>query len=359
MKKLVLVPVVVLVAALALPGAAYAGEAEQGQVVFGGTFTLESGDVMNGDLLIFGGSVELEQGSIVNGDVLLFGGNAEIHGEIQGDLAVLGGNVDLGPTAVVTGGVANLGGNIHRAEGSIVEGDFVSSDGFYGPFNFELPDLPNFGDFGDTFRVRPFGRSSIGPFFSPVTGILWFVLRTLLVAALAILVVLFWPKPAARAGRAAVSQPIVAGGLGCLTFIVAPMLMLLMAITIIGLPLSFLTVVALVVAVVFGWIAIGVEVGRRMAEAFEWEIHPAAAAGIGTLAVGFVVGGIGLVPCIGWLAPLLVGSAGLGAVILTRFGSREYQMASATAELPPPESKEKAPAKSKKKTPAKKTSSKK
>ena len=344
MKKLVLVPVVVLVAALALPGAAYAGEAEQGQVVFGGTFTLESGDVLNGDLVIFGGSAELEQGSIVDGDVLLFGGNAEINGEIDGDLALLGGNADLGPSAVINGDVVTLGGNVDRAEGAVVEGEFRSAEGFNRTFFFDFPNLP---DFGETFRIQPFGRSSVGPFFSPVTGILWFILRTLLVAALAVLAVLFWPEPAERAGRAAVSQPIVAGGLGCLTFMVVPILILLMAITIIGLPLSFLAVVALVVAVVFGWIAIGVEVGRRMVEAFNWEIHPAAAAGIGTLAVGFVIGGIGLIPCVGWLAPLLVGSAGLGAVILTRFGSREYQTASATAELPPPE-KKKAPAKKKK-----------
>ena len=342
MKKLVLVPVVVLVAALALPGAAYAGEAEQGEVVFGDTFTLENGEELNGDLVIFGGSVELEQGSRVNGDVLLFGGNAEINGEIDGDLALLGGSANLGPSAVIGGDVVTLGGNVDRAEGAVVEGQFRSVEGFNRTFSFDFPSLP---DFDDTFRIRPSGRSSIGPFFSPATGILWFVLRTLVVAALAILVVLFWPKPAERAGRAAVSQPIVAGGLGCLTFMVVPILILLMAITIIGLPLSFLAVVALVVAVVFGWIAIGVEVGRRMVEAFNWEIHPAAAAGIGTLAVGFVIGGIGLVPCIGWLAPLLVGSAGLGAVILTRFGSREYQMASANAELPPPKSKKKAPAK--------------
>lgn len=347
MKRLVFVPVVVLVAALALPGVAYAGEAEQGEVVFGGTFTLESGEVLNGDLVIFGGSVELEEGSIVEGDVLLFGGNAEIHGEINGGLALLGGNADLGPTAVITGDVATLGGNVDRAEGAVVEGDFASADGFNIPFGFELPNLP---ELGDAVRIRPFERSTIGPFFSPVTGILWFVLRSLLVAALAILVVLFWPKPAERAGDAAVGQPIVSGGLGCLTFIVVPILCVMLAITIIGLPLSFLLVVALVVAVVFGWIAIGVEVGRRMAEAFDWELHPAASAGIGTLAVSFVVGGIGLIPCIGWLAPLLVGAAGLGAVILTRFGSREYEMTSATAELPPPESK---------KTPAKKSSSKK
>jgi len=197
MKKLVWVPVVVLVAALALPGPAYAGQGEQGQVIFGGTFTLESGEVLNGDLVIFGGSVELEEGSIVDGDVLLFGGNAEVHGEIGGDLALLGGNADLGPSAVIGGDVVTLGGNVHRAQGAVVEGDFVSAEGFYLPFDFELPNLP---DIGDTVRIRPFGRSSFGPFFSPVTGILWFILRSLLVAALAILVVLFWPKPAERAG---------------------------------------------------------------------------------------------------------------------------------------------------------------
>lgn len=350
MKKLVLVPVVVLVAALALPGAAYAGEAEQGQVVFGGTFTLESGDELNGDLVIFGGSVDLEEGSTVRGDVLLFGGNADVLGTIRGNLALLGGSADLGSSAVVTGDLVTLGGSVDQAEGAVVEGEFITSDGVYFPLDFDLPNVTRLPDFNRDFRVRPFEQSSFGPFFSPVSSILWFVLRTLLVAALAVLVVLFWPDAAGRTGSTAVAQPIIAGGLGCLTFIVVPILIVLMAITIIGLPLSFLTVVALVVAVVFGWIAIGVEIGRRMVEAFDWNLHPAASAGIGTLVVGFVVGGIGLIPCIGWLAPLLVGSAGLGAVILTRFGSREYAPASASMELAPPESK---------KTPAKTSSTKK
>jgi hypothetical protein len=345
MKKLVLVPVVVLVAALAFPGAAFASEAEQGQVVFGGTFTLENGEDLNGDLLIFGGSVDLEEGSTVRGDVLLFGGNADVLGTIRGNLALLGGRADLGSSAVVTGDLVTLGGSVDQAEGAVIEGDYLTSDGVYFPFDFDLPNVTRLPDFGRDFRIEPFRQSSFGPFFSPVTNILWFVLRTLLVAALAILVVLFWPKPVERAGSAAVSQPIVAGGLGCLTFIVVPFLIVLMAITIIGIPLSFLAVVALVVAVVFGWIAIGVEVGRRMVEAFDWDIHPAASAGIGTLTAGFVVGGIGQVPCVGWIAPLLVGAAGLGAVILTRFGSREYQTASASAELAPPKSKSKAPAK--------------
>ena len=354
MKRLIAVSSLILVAALLFPGAAYAAESQQGQVVMGGKYTLESGEVLHGDLVIFGGAVVLEEGSLVQGDVLLFGGNAEIAGEIEGDMAVLGGNVDLASTAVIGHDLVTLGGNVDRAPGASVGGEFVSANGFHLPLEFDLPDISG------VTRIRPLVRSNFGPVFSPVTGLLWFGFRSLVVAALAILVVLIWPNPPERAGRAAVSQPIVAGGLGCLTFLALPFIFLLLVITIIGIPLVMLGSILLVIAIVFGWIAIGVEIGRRMKEAFEWELHPAAAAGIGTLAVSLVVGGIGLIPCVGWLAPLLVGAAGVGAVILTRFGSREYVPATAAAELPPPEgSKAVAKKSTAKKSSSKKSSSKK
>lgn len=318
----------VMIASLVLPAAAFAGELEQGQVVMGGNFVLEAGETLDGDLLVFGGNVTLEADSIVQGDLFLLGGNADIDGEVNGDLALLGGNADLGRTAVLNGDVISLGGNLARAEGAQISGDVVSADEFSIPFQF---DFPSFG----------FGRSRvIGPFegggfrFSPVWDVLWFLFRSLLLAALAILVVMFWPNPTSRAAKAVVSQPLLSGGLGLLTFIVAPILLVVLAITIILSPVSLLAAILLVVAGVFGWIAIGLEVGDRMSEAFGWELHPAASAGIGTLAMSLVVGGIGLIPCIGWLAGVVVAAIGLGAVLLTRFGSREY--VSAAPELAPP-----------------------
>jgi len=170
----------------------------------------------------------------------------------------------------------------------------------------------------------------IGPFeslrmgFSPVLGLIWFGFRSLLLAAVAVLVVMFWPQPTDRTGRAAIGQPILGGGLGLLTVVVAPVLLLVLAITILLIPVSFIGLVLLLVAGLFGWIALGLEVGKRLAEAFKWELQPPAAAGMGTLVLTLVVGGIGLIPCVGWLAPFLVASLGLGAVMLTRFGSREY-----------------------------------
>lgn len=315
----------VVIASLVLPAAAFAGELEQGQVVMGGSYTLESGETLDGDLLVFGGNVTLEVESIVDGNLLLLGGNADIDGEVTGELALLGGNADLGATAVIGGSVVSLGGNLARADGAVIGGDTVAADEFSVPFQFRMP------RFGRV--VGPVGSFDFG--FSPVWQVLWFMFRSLLLAALAILVVMFWPKPTERAAQAVVSQPILSGGLGLLTFIVAPVLLVVLAITIILSPVSLLAAILLVVAGVFGWIAIGLEVGDRLSEAFNWEVHPAASAGIGTLAMSLVVGGIGLVPCVGWLASVVVAAIGLGAVLLTRFGSREYVSAAAEPAPPP------------------------
>ena len=46
-----------------------------GKVIFGGTYTLKSGQILNESLVIIGGVVVLEEGSIVIGDVVVIAGN--------------------------------------------------------------------------------------------------------------------------------------------------------------------------------------------------------------------------------------------------------------------------------------------
>lgn len=331
MRRILSVSVLLGVLVLALPMSAYAAPPEDDRVVFGSNFVLESGEVLDGDLVIFGGNATLEAGSRVTGDIFLLGGNADVAGEVGGNLALVGGNANLLATAWVRGDVAAIGGNINRAAGARIDGEVVEGQEFTLPFDFNMP---------FTF-VRPFGRDT-GPFesgrfgLSPIIGLVWFGFRTLLVAAVAVLVVMFWPIPTERTGQAAIQQPILGGGLGLLTIVVGPILLLVLAITILLIPVSFIGLILLLVAGLFGWIAIGLEVGKRLAEAFKWELQPPAAAGVGTLVLSLVVGGIGLIPCVGWLAPFLVVSIGLGAVMLTRFGSQEYPDRGAVASMPAP-----------------------
>ncbi len=321
----------VLVLTLALPATALAAGQDSGQVVFGGDFTLRDGETLTGDLVVFGGNVTLEAGSVVEGSVFLMGGNAEMGGIVERDVALFGGNLTLAETAAIRGDVTIFGGNLQREEGAVVSGQVLSGDSVRVPFDWE---------FGRIVRI-PFGPWSMQRW--PLVESAWFsgvsyILRAVLLAGLAVLLVMFVPVQAARVGRTIVEQPVITGGLGILSAIVVPLFLVVLAATICLIPVTIVGAMLLVVAIVFGWIGIGTEVGQRLAEAFHWTLHPAAAAGLGTLVMTLVVDGFGHIPCVGWLAPALVGALGLGSVIVTRFGAQLFVPSSGSpgALTPPP-----------------------
>ena len=110
-----------------------------------------------------------------------------------------------------------------------------------------------------------------------------------------------------------------------LTVLLAPLALIALIITIILIPVAFVAVVLLGIAWLLGWVALGLEVGRRIAKMLDQEWAPAIAAGVGTLVLYFVLAGFDqLVPCVGWLPRTLVGMWGLGAVLMTYFGTRDY-----------------------------------
>lgn len=322
MKKRLVLATVVALLALAVPFTAWAAGPEDTKIIAGSNYTLASGDTLNSDLLILGGNVDLEVGSLVEGSVFVLGGNISIAGEVTGDLGVLGGDVDLASTAVVRGDVGTLGGNIDRASGAVIEGE-ISSD-FGMDIDSRLPGFPT----GISIPALP-GLLSV----SPLISALWFVFRVFVISALAVLVVMFWPEPIKRLADAAIAQPLAAGGLGLLTVIAGPVLLLILLITILLAPLTLIGFVLGVAAVVFGWIGLGYEVGRRIGVAMKWDLQEPAAAGLGTLLLSLVAGGIGFIPCVGFLLVLVVISLGLGAVMLTRFGSQAY-LGAARAAVP-------------------------
>ena len=306
-----------LLAALALPSTAMARGMWLDKVVFGGNFTLASGESVEGNLVVFGGNATLEQGSQVTGDVVLFGGNLNANGSIERSVVGLGGNVSLGESAVVKGDVTMIGAQLQQAEGARVEGNVISN--LDAPLSFAFPggiQVPRF-----EFQ------------FTPIFNFIGFFLKVLLWAALAVLVVLFLPEHTRRVSETAISQPVVAGGLGLLTLAVLPVLLLALVITILLIPVSLLVAALAALAWMFGLIALGLEVGKRLAQLFKQEWAPAAAAGAGTFVLMLVLNGAReAVPCVGWIFPALAGMLGLGAVILTRFGWQTY---SPLAPIPP------------------------
>jgi len=286
------------------------------KLVLGGTFALENGETLDGNLFIFGGNVNLNTGSTVAGDVAMVGGNLNADGRITGNVISLGGVVQMSESTTVDGDVNVLGGNL-QGEGQATISGNVTSDTSTSlpvivPGGFRLP-VPN-----------------INLSFNPLWDFLWLLFQSFMWAALAVLVALFAPNPTRRVAGAVTSQPVASGGLGLLTVIVAPLALLVVSLTIIGIPVALLAILAIVTAWAFGTIAIGMEVGERLAKMGKADWALAVSAALGTFILTLIVHGIGkLVPCIGWLLPFLVGVIGLGAVLLTRFGSQSYPIESA------------------------------
>jgi cytoskeletal protein CcmA (bactofilin family) len=329
MKRIVRIASLVLLAMLVfvpVQSVAAKGPSFNGQVIFGQSYTLKNGESLDGDLLVFGGTATLEEDSIVNGNVVLFGGSLMVNGEVSGDVAVTGGTVTIGSTAHLYGNLTTVGASLERVDGSQVDGQiFNTATSWVGtgnnggnpvtPVAPATPVVPsshvNFDPFG--MVLNTFGQ------------VLNALSQALALAVLAMLMMLFLAPQADRVAHAVMGQPLTAGGLGLLTVIVAPITLLLLTVTLILIPVVAVAVVALFVAAVFGWIAIGYEIGQRFTKAIHQNWHPAFSAGLGVFTltlVGKALTGIPVLNCVGWLVPFLLGLAGLGAVIITRFGTQ-------------------------------------
>ena len=287
--------------------------------IIGGSFTLEDGETLEEDLIIWGGNVTLEKGSIVRGDIQLLGGRIEVYGEVEGNILAAGGNLKLGDDAWVKGDVTLAGTVMERSSSAQIEGEVINES--QSPFNHTRFD-------GLWTPVRWWINS--------VWNVVWFIGLAFALAALAVLLLMFFEKQTESTARAIVAQPVVSGGLGCLTGVVAPFILVLLALTICLLPVAFVALLLLGVATAFGWIALGYEVGKRLAVQLRKTWAAPFAAGIGTFGLVLVGGLLGIVPFFGWIYTAIISAFGIGAVLLTRFGTQDYVAQITTPRRPAP-----------------------
>jgi hypothetical protein len=311
----------------------------ESQVIFGDDFTLAAGEIQDGDLAVFGGDVVIEEGAVVNGslaviggdatieadaaiegDVALVGGDMDMDGSINGDVAIIGGQLTLGETALIDGDIATMGGELEKAPGATITGEVVDNPA---P-SINIPDSPDSPDVPGVPNVPNVPGAWMHMDANPFWEFGGVLVQALGVGLVGTLVALFLLPQLERVGQAITGQPLIAGSFGLLMVTVGPLALLVVGLTIILLPLSFIGVLALILAWLFGQIALGLEVGERFTRAINKTWAPALTVGFGTFLLMMVTGFIGLIPCVGWLAPFLVGLLGLGGTALTVFGTRPY-----------------------------------
>lgn len=289
----------------AQPGKTISGD----QIVIANTYRLESGDELLGNLAVIGGTATLDEGSTMTGDVFLTGGTLTVSGTVNGDFIAIGGALNIEDTADINGNISLIGATIKKSPLAEINGEITEQSPKFFDFNLSDPKAINF----------PFTAKT-----SILTKMLQASLQALAMAALAVILGLLLPQQIKRVADTISKEPLVTGGVGLLSVVVAPILLVLLTITIILIPVTILGTLLVGLGVLFGWIAIGYEIGERLAVLFKTTWHPSIAAGIGVLLLGLVTGFATLIPCIGWLIGVIVAILGLGAVVISRFGSSKY-----------------------------------
>lgn len=288
-----------------------------GRIVFGSTFTLKSGDTLDGDLVVLGGMADIEEDAVVKGSVVVIGGEVDVAGEITRDVVVIGGRISLGEKSIVEGDLVTIGGSLDRLPGSQVRGEVINNIPAM-PF-IHIPNVPNVPNVPN-IPAEPTVRWP----FDPLGQVIGLFFRSALIGALAMLVIMFLQIQTECVARAIVSQPLITGSVGLLTMLFTPVVIIVLVVTIILIPVAIIAVILLALAWIFGVIALGLEVGQRFTRMINQEWPLVLTAGFGTFLLLLVVGAIDLVPCIGWLGHFVVAMVGIGGVMLTIFGSRPY-----------------------------------
>lgn len=352
MRKLWVISLAALLALLILPtGSAHAAPIDWSgppfdRIITGDDYTLGEGTVERGNVVVLGGSVEIKEGATLDGDLTVFGGDVDVAGRITGNIVVLGGDVDVSGSAYIEGDFALFGGSAKVDEGAVIEGDMASGpegDWFdLGEFDRRAPVLPELPEIPD-MPSRP--APPVGPraVVRQTSGIAEKVgsafLTAIGIGIIAMLATLFLPRQTERTRQVLAQEPVTSGVVGLVTLLAAALvtpllavlsaILLLVCIGLLGFPVIVLLWLAIVAAAVFGWVVLGQLLGNWIGKRLSLQgMTPILEAGVGAFALALLVGLIRAVPYIGvagFLLEMMLICVGLGAIVLTRFGTQSYE----------------------------------
>lgn len=331
--------------------------------------TVNLSGTVNGDAYIAGGSVTVD--GTINGDLLATGGNVTILGKVSGNVRAAGGNIifssNVGRNATIVGGsistteaglitgsLATAGGNvsinspvgkeINAAAGQLTLGNKIN-----GPVNAYTSNLnltPNAVIVGDLnywsekeIQINPDASISgevkyhfvqtpkyekktkevadSGKILGLITaGTLMFSLYSFIVSLLiGLLIINFLPVFSVETVKTIETHPWMSLGIGFLTVILFPITFITLLITIIGIPLAFVELMALIILWFISETFVALFIGTKVLNYFRKE----KISKVWTLFAGLVILGLlSFIPVINFFAGMLTYLFGTGALLVQK-----------------------------------------
>jgi len=277
------------------------------------------------DVVRFGDDIIVDEDQVIQGDAVAILGSVVVNGVVEGDAVAVGGGLTIGPKGRVDGDGVSIGGGVYKDPGAVIRGQMVSvgkggkwvngqhvSGRFFHPTGF------------------PFGL------FTRVGRLFLFIVCTLLLILLALVVAAIARRPVENVCMKAKKEAFKMGLVGLAAEVLVLPVIVLFCVTIIGIPIGLVAIpLVLALAMLLGYTGVSLAVGERFAGAGNGKsIYWSLVVGILVLEglklvsalvrlPGGVLGMMGwVIAFIGWAVIYVAVTVGLGAVIMTRFGTR-------------------------------------
>jgi uncharacterized membrane protein len=249
--------------------------------VFQGDLSVPQGQIVQGDVVCVGGSVELQPGSVVQGDAVAVGGSVSV---AQGAL-VMGQAVSvLGKVEVERGGQV-MGEHVQVGLGKILSGSRSTRHHSW---------LGGLGVFGLFPTIALFALTYL----------------------IGLVMLRMWPERVRNVGFAMFENPVRSFTVGFLCWLLLLPLTVLLAISIVGIPLIPLLPVIVFLSIVVGLSSFALRIGESLPAGPGQRFVPPAALGMGMTVLLLLA----FVPWLGISLLALLQFFALGASVSSRFG---------------------------------------
>jgi hypothetical protein len=269
------------------------------------------------EVVVLMGSVRLEPGATADQITAVMGSVDLGPGvQVEREVVAIGGDIHVSPGARVGADAVSIGGRIVIDEGGEVEGQQTSID------------VPGLGGLLTLAGTRSWGAHR---HTSPLWRVASLLLEFAVFFGLGLLVFVLFPRRVETLTGSLVHAPVKAVLTGVLGMLAVPVAIILLVVTVIGIPFIAVVVFALAIAAVLGYTALALHFGRALPFRFE------RGAPILQLAIGTaILVAIGQIPILGWLAWMAAWLFVFGVVLRTRFGGPPHGPPPVYATTAPP-----------------------
>ena len=256
----------------------------------------------------FGAEVVIDYNRVECGNLTTFGGTVAINGEVRGNLVAFNSEIVIAGT--VDGNIELYGGSVALQSGSHVHGEIH----LYGGHFTQGQSSKLESSVIDRTKNLDWLISANGSFrFSFWSLVLW--------VAIGVLLTSFFPEHVMLVRTTVVNKTKRSLVIGLLSISLAPPVLIVLVALVLSIPLAIIVGLILIVAWILGTVAVGWLVGDYVVG----KLAPQHNTRLVQIVVGMTVLVLaGSLPYIGWLISIGTGVLGLGAVFLSRFGTRLY-----------------------------------